>query len=63
MDWKNPKKLKFFLWEKSKALNLFFVGVSPELVCQLGDSFLYVLVHHLCGLKLFAVYDFVFYFE
>jgi hypothetical protein len=21
MDWKNPKQLKFFLWEKSKALN------------------------------------------
>jgi hypothetical protein len=26
MDWKNPKQLKFFLWEKSKALKFIFCG-------------------------------------
>ncbi len=39
MDCKNPKQVRFFVWEKSKALKFIFLGLSPELVCQKGDSF------------------------
>jgi hypothetical protein len=63
MDWKNPEQLKFFLWEKSKALKIFVCGAESRISLSERGFILYVLVHHLCGLKLFAVYDFVFYFE
>jgi hypothetical protein len=52
----------FLFGKNPKHLNLFFCSES-RISLSKRVFILYVLVHHLCGLKLFAVYDFVFYFE